>query len=196
MRSSQEEQQTYIFNITADQCPMHLTKQGDWLIRDSATAPGLLVLSIMTSPNHIAHLRFGLTDKGWETAPGFSSQPKAPESIMDAQAQARYREAVTEHKVRLAAQKNALISFNTKSNELFTKPDFVESCSQQLLPLLLKQEFKINKQTLNPSVENLKLPDKALQTRQRGYMSSYSVEDVEKARLIGSSFGNIKPNKL
>ncbi|ARB93838.1 SH2 domain-containing protein [Legionella longbeachae] len=52
-----------------------------FLIRDSSTYPGLLTISYYCQEQDIVkHIRFGLTDKGWKTAPKPPHEPLKSDS--------------------------------------------------------------------------------------------------------------------
>lgn len=70
---AREENTPIIYDYDAKQASTLLLtgkSVGSWLIRNSKAAPGLLTISVLDSENTVLHMRFGLTDKGWEAAPG------------------------------------------------------------------------------------------------------------------------------
>lgn len=63
-----------IFNFNQEQAEAYLknvNQSGVWLLRQSGTHPGLITLSTLFSATNkvVRHIRFGLTDKGWQKAP-------------------------------------------------------------------------------------------------------------------------------
>lgn len=191
MRSSRDSQ-TYIFEISAEQCVFFLKNPGQWLIRDSVSQPGLLVLSIRVDDNIIKHRRFGLAESGWEMAPFPLLCPTAPTDTFDVMAQLLYQAELKAYQRAM----QAIQDFNQHSNQLFDQPGFVENHSEGLLPLLLRQEFSTGNEIIVPALEEMRFPDPQFQTKHSRYAGSYSLVDVQKLNRFANKLGSIKSLSL
>lgn len=179
----QHNNNAFVFDIDGHQANALLKKPGEWLVRNSQTAPGLLTVSgcfVGKQSNMQFHMRFGLTPDGWQAAP----MPPTPPKVSDtAEVKARYSDKKVEFE-------NHLKLFTDQSNALF-KEGMADKFRDQFLQIIQSATNQAFGVTL--SIDTLVLPKPEQKSLLSGY-NSYSFEDITDAKEIFSK--NISPRSI